>query len=687
MENKTTKFYLFVAILVLLIMLGCKEDDFYTAHPQHQQTTEEINIRTISLEEFNQKLNAMDNKSAIERYMSSSLSGMVQRGLNLTDYVIQTDEIKEIKRGDYTSYTMYLRTPDSEPRNLYNITVEEKAGKVLLFVTLYEATNNWIENPQQRFEGTISTYRLASLTMYEDLPSFFDDIIGGTASGIDTGGGGTGAAGPGTTSYPYDCDGYVEMTIVIEDIPCGCGHILGSSPPCSGSSCGPPMYPSQKITNLYTCIPYGFPADPEPPQNPNDPNPGGGGGNPSNLTNSITTPVGLIKEENPCNPKPVGDLNKDCAVDYHAQQFLNFYNNRTEEQQGVVDVNLMEFFIYLSDNDFNEASKASVEDFFEIKEEVSDAKAERYFELVQLIKTNPWVLIENCVQQNGMNTADYIDLYNHTMPQSCKDRLNSLGLFGIGYNDQPISAGNVPCANIDYYGIEITTKPDFNNDGQPDTNAQIYQAFRNNFTNLASGQKDNFQFSCDTDFDGNIDANDTGDISWEFVPYSPNDANLFTSSNPITAILNIEASASGIGDLVADDGAIMVSGFTANYWTISTIETPYNGTQPFSGNRQWGWNINQNGNFEFFTRAVDVANISILVNILSPADTECQQDTYYNIAEATWQNLQQEIADWVNNSGGQATINTPKAVRVDKDKIIEILTTNNSIDQILSNCN
>lgn len=33
MENKTTKFYLFVAILVLLIMLGCKEDDFYTAHP------------------------------------------------------------------------------------------------------------------------------------------------------------------------------------------------------------------------------------------------------------------------------------------------------------------------------------------------------------------------------------------------------------------------------------------------------------------------------------------------------------------------------------------------------------------------------------------------------------------------------------------------------------------------------
>lgn len=261
-------------------MLGCKEDDFYTAHPQHQQTTEEINIRTISLEEFNQKLNAMDNKPAIERYMSSSLSGMVQRGLNLTDYVIQTDEIKEIKRGDYTSYTMYLRTPDSEPRNLYNITVEEYRGEVYSFVTLYRATNNWVENPQQRFEGDMSTYRIATLTVYEDFPVLLDEIIGGTASGIDIGVPGFG--GTSTSSYPYDCDGYVEMTIVIEDIPCGCGHILGSSPPCSGSSCGPPMYPSQKITNLYTCIPYGFPSDPEPPQNPNDPNPGGGGGNPGN---------------------------------------------------------------------------------------------------------------------------------------------------------------------------------------------------------------------------------------------------------------------------------------------------------------------------------------------------------------------------------------------------------------------
>ena len=148
----------------------------------------------------------------------------------------------------------------------------------------------------------------------------------------------------------------------------------------------------------------------------------------------------------------------------------------------------------------------------------------------------------------------------------------------------------------------------------------------------------------------------------------------------------IEADAAGILPTIAtDDGAVIVSDFTTNDWTISTIMTANNGTQPFSGNRQWGWIINQNGNLEFFTRAVDVANISILLNI--GANTECQQETYYDIAEATWENLQQEIADWINSpesNGGQATIIPKTAIRVDKEKIEELLTSTETINQI--NC-
>lgn len=135
--------------------------------------------------------------------------------------------------------------------------------------------------------------------------------------------------------------------------------------------------------------------------------------------------------------------------------------------------------------------------------------------------------------------------------------------------------------------------------------------------------------------------------------------------------------------LVTDDGAVIVTNFNPNNWLIATN---VNRTQPFSGNRQWGWFINQNGNFEFFTRAVDVANSSILLNAAPGTNTECQQDSYYNVAEATWQNMQEELVQLITENGGQASISpNTTAVRVDREKIIELLTSNETIDQI--NCN
>ena len=66
---------------------------------------------------------------------------------------------------------------------------------------------------------------------------------------------------------------------------------------------------------------------------------------------------------------------------------------------------------------------------------------------------------------------------------------------------------------------------------------------------------------------------------------------------------------------------------------------------------------------------------------------DCQQSTYYDIADVTWQNMQAEVAAWVNgadSNGGAATVLVPKTARVEKEKIKEILCTNQSISQILS---
>ncbi len=342
---------------------------------------------------------------------------------------------------------------------------------------------------------------------------------------------------------------------------------------------------------------------------------------------------------------------------------------------------------YLNTYNYSSSAVAASKEFTDIMCELPAAKFDRFIDLNGRIESNPWVLIQDCAQQNGMETSNYIDLYWHTIPQECQNRLNSLP----GYSNQPISEGNVPCANMDYYSVEITNYPDFDNDGNPDTEAEIFQAFREKFTDLASGEKEDFQFSC------NVPGNDedTGDITWVFEPFTSQDGIDFISNDPIASILLIEADANIDGtwfdNVPTDDGAIIISGFSNNNWTISTITTPNNGSQPFSGNRQWGWIINQNGNLELFTRAVDVAKINKLFNILPGVNDECQQDTYYNIAEATWQNMQQEIAAWINDDevshGGHAEVIVPKAVRVDKEKIIEILTTTESIDQILNNCN
>ncbi|AUC74270.1 hypothetical protein [Olleya sp. Bg11-27] len=348
--------------------------------------------------------------------------------------------------------------------------------------------------------------------------------------------------------------------------------------------------------------------------------------------------------------------------------------------------NLGALNLFLINHNCTEEAQENIRDFLEILEKIPTAKPERYLKLLEIIDNDPWALIRNCAEQNGLDTSNYLDLYNLPFPAECSTRLDQLGqssIFGGNppYMHQPITDGNVPLANIDYYGVEVTNYPDFNDDGVDDSEAEIYQVFRDRFIDLASGEVEDFQFSCD--IPGN--STDTADIAWEFVPLTDQDELDFVSNNPIASILLIESEAEGILPSIAnDEGAVIVSEFTENDWTISTITSLYNGTQPFSGNRQWGWLINENGNLELFTRAVDVAKIANILNLAPGTDTECQQNSYYDIAEATWQNMQEEIAQWVNENGGQANIVTSTAARVDKEKIEELLTSNETIEEV--NC-
>jgi hypothetical protein len=333
---------------------------------------------------------------------------------------------------------------------------------------------------------------------------------------------------------------------------------------------------------------------------------------------------------------------------------------------------------YLKSNSCSNESQSLALEFLKIIESVPNAKFIRYKELNEILQNNPWALIQNCAEQNGLDTSNYLDLYNHTLPQACIERLNALG---SDFKDQPLSEGNAAVANVDYYGVEITTNPDFDNDGYPDTEVEVYEKYRQDFGELASGSQEDFQFSCDNPIGDNFTT-----VGWDFYPYFSYDSTQWNSSNPVTTIFKIDAWAFDfLFDMVADDGAIMISEYTPNYWIGSTIQTEFSQTQPFSGNRQWGWLINQNGNLELFARAVDVARVSSVIDHLPPYlnNNECQEDTYYNIGEVTWSNLQEQIKNWVIENGGQATVIPKTAVRFSKEKLKELLESNETIDQIL----
>ncbi|WP_438968581.1 hypothetical protein [Nonlabens sp.] len=398
----------------------------------------------------------------------------------------------------------------------------------------------------------------------------------------------------------------------------------------------------------------------------------GGGGAPSG-GGGFAVPIIPVEDL-----APVG-TNIQNFFDTELSDDLRDYINNIE--QNYVRLPIKDYFKV---NGLIDETKEVVKDFLEIQMDNRLVKLERYVELIELLETDPFALIEDCLAQSGLDTQEYIDLYNHTIPSSCVNRLMNLGGISSGYINQPIWQGNVPLANIDYYGIEITTMPDLDGDGNLDTAQEVFNAYKDNFLDFASGSQDDFQFASNIP----LDFDNIADISWEFSPLiDPDDLTTFNSIDPITAIFIINGNATGVAGLSADSGAVILSDYqSGDQWTVSTIETPQTGSQPFSGNRQWGITTNAQGNIELFTRAVDVARMSSLIELDFRNEISDKQTDYYNIANATWENLQTEIISWVNENGGQASLSLDTTViKVDKTKIKELLEGNETIDQI--NCN
>lgn len=319
--KKLKKIKLFsIALIAIFTLIACEKDLYEDAIQQNLD--KQINIKQISLEQFNSKLVQMKNKPEIEGFMVSSNSISFQnRASSGSEFEIITDDIKEITQGDYTSHTMYVKTPDTT-NSIYNITIEEVNDNTSLFLTKYKPSNNWTITSNRNFEGNVITYRISGTTndplvLASLFAEAFEGLQEGGYNGIGAGSGGSSSS----NSYPYNCNGIVQTTIIVEAIMCSQFVHWPWSP--TESNCNAAEKAKIVTTYFYECIPDYTPVDGDTPGG-GDTSGGGGTNSGNNNTGniSLTTIVG----------GPAPDTSKDpCKVFKEAldplKQNLNLYIN------------------------------------------------------------------------------------------------------------------------------------------------------------------------------------------------------------------------------------------------------------------------------------------------------------------------------------------------------------------------
>lgn len=188
----------------------------------------------------------------------------------------------------------------------FNLTIEDKNGESSMFMTCYIPSSYWVNNKDEAFQGVMVSRRMNTLTQYQEPEILFDDIINSHFNhdlGTSPGGGGSYSLQNGSPYYPFDCNGYVIVSIKLVPYPCGCeNHMPWECNSCPNSPAGYdeiPYYYCQEYPNLGG-------DNPDKPTNPST----GGPTSPNPDDTSITA---MIKPEE-CKERIVGDLNRDCYL-------------------------------------------------------------------------------------------------------------------------------------------------------------------------------------------------------------------------------------------------------------------------------------------------------------------------------------------------------------------------------------
>jgi hypothetical protein len=257
----------------------------------------------------------------------------------------------------------------------------------------------------------------------------------------------------------------------------------------------------------------------------------------------------------------------------------------------------------------------------------SEYKWERLAELYNLVNADPNALIKNC-EENGEGVEFWSDIASFVPPNSVIQRIENLP---GNWNIQEIKNASGTRVNLDLFPVKITTMPTVN--GVMISKDDLISLIRLSLNSFTEGSS--------------------------FTPFSPQDAQIWTSGNPLGAVIHISIN--------PDDGSVVTSSYSSCCWVFTTLQAPFwdDGIHPVSGNRQFGYKQFPDGSIDIYTRAADR---------LTKWWHNLSETMAFDGADNLWEGFQEKISTFVIDNGGSAEVRSPIKYRPDWDKVKDALT-------------
>lgn len=260
--------------------------------------------------------------------------------------------------------------------------------------------------------------------------------------------------------------------------------------------------------------------------------------------------------------------------------------------------------------------------------------------ILDLLEHDPYALLQNCEL-----LSKWQSLAQNEASPAIKDKINQLQQTYSEFEPfaiQTLNNAGGMIVNMDYFSVNLTIMPINSTNGQRFSPTGFLNYIRRNINSFVSGST--FEPYC------------------QISSLCNQETNLWNSSDPMGAILYIDMP-------MLSDGSVICSEYTSSYWYFMTLEAPGSDNHPVSGTRQFGFEQQRDGSYDFFVRGVDRFDSNVLElssTILSLGDT-------FSMPDALWESFQNRVNEFINSNRGTASISDPVKYRPDWEKVKDVL--------------